>query len=85
MLDEDKTFSDSSVLDLRIRWRYVHTLYCYHAWLQLRYLFQSDHKLMLGWKVYRFLREKWFLIKHVLWIAADRDPDSCFKGLNFFA
>ena len=27
MPDEDKTFSDSFVLDLRIWWRQVHTLY----------------------------------------------------------
>ena len=39
---------------------------------------------MWSWEVYKFLREKWFLIKDVLRIAADRDPDSCFKGLIFF-
>ena len=27
MTDEDKTFSGSLVLDLRISWRHVHTLY----------------------------------------------------------
>ena len=30
MPDEDKTFSDSFVLDLRIWWRQAHTLYSYN-------------------------------------------------------
>ena len=58
MPDEDKTFSGSFVLDLRIWWRQVHTLY-YKRVLQNEHvhLYQNSSTLQISHGVHRNLGE----------------------------
>ena len=52
MPDEDKTFSGSLVLDLRISWRHVHTLYSRAEEEHVYYLNYSAAEFIVGsWKM----------------------------------